>query len=103
MESGNVDDAREAKAKRQEGKKRRPQPSIPPQVRQWYVALCSPLHAAYLDFRKYFLLRRMLDTYANGEGELDRAEMHAQYRAFCESQSILPKDLANFGKIVKVP
>lgn len=45
---------------------------------------------------------RMQETYVKGEGEIDRAEMHNRYRAFCESRGIPPKDLANFGKIVKV-
>lgn len=58
--------------------KRPTQPNIPPEVRQW-----------------------MQETYVKGEGEIDRAEMHNRYRAFCESRGIPPKDLANFGKIVK--
>ncbi len=45
---------------------------------------------------------RMQETYVKGEGEIDRAEMHNRYKAFCESRGIQPKDLANFGKIVKV-
>ena len=44
----------------------------------------------------------MQETYVKGEGEIDRAEMHNRYKAFCESRGIQPKDLANFGKIVKV-